>query len=100
VLLHRHWQVRDYLVALESHLSEAHRQASRLTAKEVELGEATLEFGQVRAAYMFVVDVSVFGPCTCVVDSGKALKQLLRNRAMSARHSANAEFGQVRAAYM
>jgi hypothetical protein len=41
-------QVRDYLVALESHLSEAHRQASRLTAKEVELGEATLEFGQVR----------------------------------------------------
>jgi hypothetical protein len=40
-------QVRDYLVALESHLSEAHRQAARLTAKEVELGEATLEFGQV-----------------------------------------------------
>lgn len=40
-------QVRDYLLALESHLSEAHRQASRLTAKEVELGEAMLEFGQV-----------------------------------------------------
>jgi len=40
-------QVRDYLLALESHLSEAHRQASRLTAKEVELGEAVLEFGQV-----------------------------------------------------
>ncbi|WIA39527.1 hypothetical protein OEZ86_005618 [Tetradesmus obliquus] len=39
-------KVRDYLVALESHLSEAHRQAARLTAKEVELGEATLEFGQ------------------------------------------------------
>ncbi|KAF6250693.1 Vps5 C terminal like-domain-containing protein, partial [Scenedesmus sp. NREL 46B-D3] len=39
-------KVRDYLVALESHLSEAHRQASRLAAKEVELGEATLEFGQ------------------------------------------------------
>jgi hypothetical protein len=43
-----HSQVRDYLLALESHLSEAHRQASRLTAKEVELGEAVLEFGQVR----------------------------------------------------
>lgn len=41
-------QVRDYLIALESHLSEAHRQAARLTGKEVELGEATLEFGQVR----------------------------------------------------
>jgi hypothetical protein len=40
-------QVRDYLLALESHLSEAHRQASRLTFKEVELGEAVLEFGQV-----------------------------------------------------
>jgi hypothetical protein len=40
-------QVRDYLLALESHLSEAHRQAARLTAKEVEVGEATLEFGQV-----------------------------------------------------
>lgn len=40
-------QVRDYLLALESHLSEAHRQAARLTAKEVELGEAVLEFGQV-----------------------------------------------------
>eukprot|EP00882_Tetradesmus_deserticola_P028606 GHRQ01031874.1.p1 GENE.GHRQ01031874.1~~GHRQ01031874.1.p1 ORF type:complete len:359 (+),score=175.37 GHRQ01031874.1:31-1077(+) len=39
-------KVRDYLVALESHLSEAHRQASRLALKEVELGEATLEFGQ------------------------------------------------------
>eukprot|EP00775_Hariotina_reticulata_P011886 gene11886-12030_t len=39
-------KVRDYLLALESHLSEAHRQAARLTAKEVELGEATLEFGQ------------------------------------------------------
>lgn len=39
-------KVRDYLLALESHLSEAHRQASRLTFKEVELGEAVLEFGQ------------------------------------------------------
>eukprot|EP00878_Enallax_costatus_P016879 GHUV01017718.1.p1 GENE.GHUV01017718.1~~GHUV01017718.1.p1 ORF type:complete len:395 (+),score=141.91 GHUV01017718.1:1633-2817(+) len=39
-------KVRDYLTALESHLSEAHRQAARLTGKEVELGEATLEFGQ------------------------------------------------------
>lgn len=39
-------KVRDYLLALESHLSEAHRQAARLTAKEVELGEAVLEFGQ------------------------------------------------------
>eukprot|EP00879_Flechtneria_rotunda_P002248 GHRR01002436.1.p1 GENE.GHRR01002436.1~~GHRR01002436.1.p1 ORF type:complete len:478 (+),score=184.33 GHRR01002436.1:327-1760(+) len=39
-------KVRDYLVALESHLAEAHRQAARLTSKEAELGEATLEFGQ------------------------------------------------------
>lgn len=48
-------QVRDYLLALESHLSEAHRQASRLTAKEVELGEATLEFGQASGAVHAVV---------------------------------------------
>ncbi|KAF8058870.1 SNX1 [Scenedesmus sp. PABB004] len=39
-------KVRDYLLALESHLAEAHRQAARLTTKEAELGEATLEFGQ------------------------------------------------------
>lgn len=48
VLCARCDQVRDYLIALESHLAEAHRQAARLTVKEVELGEATLEFGQVR----------------------------------------------------
>jgi hypothetical protein len=40
-------QVRDYLLALEAHLSEAHRQAARLSCKEAEVGEAVLEFGQV-----------------------------------------------------
>lgn len=56
-------QVRDYLLALESHLSEAHRQASRLTAKEVELGEATLEFGQVSSTG------SVTCCCRCLTNS-------------------------------
>eukprot|EP00877_Chromochloris_zofingiensis_P009805 jgi/Chrzof1/5078/Cz15g10280.t1 len=39
-------KVRDYLVHLDSHLSEAHRQAARLLRKEQELGEAVAEFGQ------------------------------------------------------
>ena len=39
-------QVRDYLMSLEVHLSEAARQAQRLAAKEVEVGEALAEFGQ------------------------------------------------------
>lgn len=58
-------QVRDYLLACESHLSEAHRQASRLTSKEVELGEAVLEFGQVCVQ---VSKTGVDGPLRTGVD--------------------------------
>lgn len=37
-------KVRDYINALEAHLAEAHRQASRLVRKESELGKALADF--------------------------------------------------------
>jgi hypothetical protein len=75
--------VRDYLLALESHLSEAHRQAARLTAKEVELGEAVLEFGQVSSSRfgpaeysrrVFQVSTWMLGNYICVPVCGAFLQ--------------------------
>lgn len=39
-------RIKDYVVSLESHLLEAHRQAQRLVRKEQDLGAALLDFGQ------------------------------------------------------
>lgn len=39
-------KVRDYIFQLEGHLAEAHRQAARLIKRQLELGQATQEFGK------------------------------------------------------
>lgn len=44
--IQKNQQVRDYLAQLESHLSEAARQASRLVSKEAELTDALADFGR------------------------------------------------------
>ena len=42
-------QVREYMVALEGHLGEAHRQAQRLLKRQADLGAAMAEFGAAMA---------------------------------------------------
>jgi sorting nexin-1/2 len=39
-------RIKEYIVSLESHLLEAHRQAQRLVRKEQDLGASMAEFGQ------------------------------------------------------
>ena len=38
-------QVREYVEQLEAHLTEAHRQATRLIKRQSELGQSLAEFG-------------------------------------------------------
>lgn len=59
-------QVRDYLAQLESHLGEAARQAGRLVAKETELTDALLEFGQVRKALLQAL-CAAFPSLCCII---------------------------------
>ena len=42
-------QVREYMVALEGHLGEVHRQAQRLLKRQADLGAAMAEFGSAMA---------------------------------------------------
>lgn len=43
-------QAREYMVALEGHLGEVHKQAQKLLKRQAELGQAMAEFGAAMAA--------------------------------------------------
>ena len=59
------WQVREYVGQLEVHLSEAHKQASRLIRRQTALAAALADFGNsmVRSRYTVLHACCRAAPC-------------------------------------